>query len=80
MMASLIPDLSVEFAQILAQSASCLVSLFIVKGSSTQGAAIEVPVVMLTVLEGDRLTHIEVFDPGQRDLALARFEDLSRSG
>jgi hypothetical protein len=33
---------------------------------------------MLGLFDGDRLTHLETFDPDQRDLALARFDELTR--
>ena len=50
----------------------------ILKGTSTDGAAIEIPVYAITLTEGDRVTRFEAFDADQRDLALARFEDLNR--
>jgi hypothetical protein len=34
---------------------------------------------MLTILDGECITHIETFDPHERDLALARFEELNPS-
>ena len=33
---------------------------------------------MLILVDGDRVTRFETFDPDQRDLALARFEELNR--
>jgi hypothetical protein len=50
------------------------------KGTSTEGVAIELPLVVLTILDGDRVARIETFDLDQRGLALARFEELNRSG
>ena len=79
MMATLIPDLWVEPAQILTHSALGLVSSVVLRGTSTEGLAIEIPVVLLSLSDGDHLTHIEIFDPDQRDLALARFDELNRS-
>ena len=79
-MASLMPDLRFEFAEVLANSATGLVAHVVLKGTSTEGFAIELPVVQLTLLDGDRITHIETFEPDERDLAVARFEELSQSG
>jgi hypothetical protein len=62
----------------LSHSAVGFASHLIVKGTSTEGLAIELPFLMLTILDGERITHIETFDPHQRDLALARFEELNR--
>jgi len=78
MMASLIPDVWVEVASVLTHSATGAVAQIVVKGTSSDGVAIEVPVVTLAVLNGERLTHVEIFDPDQRELALARFEELNR--
>ncbi|MFZ0834631.1 MAG: hypothetical protein WAM92_16455 [Mycobacterium sp.] len=80
MMASLVPDLRLELSQILAHSASGLVCHNVIKGTSTDGAAIEIPVIVITLLDGDRVRHIEAFDLDQRDFALTRFAELSRSG
>lgn len=79
MMATLIPDLKVEPAQILTHSALGLLTSAVLRGTSTEGLPIEIPVVMLNLFDGDHLTRIEVFDPDQRDLALARFDELNRS-
>ena len=78
MMATLTPDLWVEPAQILTHSALGLVTSVVLRGTSTEGLAIEIPVVLLSLSDGDHLTRIEVFDPDQRDLALARFDELNR--
>ena len=51
----------------------------VVEGTSTEGVAIELPLVILNLLDGDRVTRFEAFDSDQRDLALARFEELGRS-
>ena len=75
--ASLIPTHRVEIADILAHSAAGLVIHLVLKGTSAEGFAAELPVVALILLDGERVTHVENFDPDQRDLALARFEELS---
>jgi hypothetical protein len=79
MLASLAPDYWVELAEILTQSATGLVDYEVLRGTSTDGVVIEIPVVVLILLDGDRVTRLEAFDPAQRDLALARFEELNRS-
>ena len=55
-----------------------LVSDVFLKGTSTDGLSIEIPLVMLIVVDRDRVIGFEAFDPDQRDLALARFEELNR--
>lgn len=47
---------------------------------STEGLAIELPFVMINLLDGERVTHLENFDPDERELALTRFEELNPSG
>ncbi|VEG41453.1 putative ATPase [Mycolicibacterium flavescens] len=76
-MASLVPDLWIEHSQVFTYSPEGLVSEVVVKGTSTNGFAIELPVVMLTLFDGDHLSRLEVFDSDQRSSALARFEELS---
>jgi hypothetical protein len=49
------------------------------KGTSTEGAPIELPLVGLILFDGNRVSCVETFDPIQRDLALARFEELNRA-
>jgi hypothetical protein len=75
---SLVPDLWLEPTEILTYSATGVVASFVVKGTLTEGVAIEVPVVALALFDSDRVTHIESFDPDQRELALARFEELNQ--
>ena len=75
--ASLLPTYRVEMADILALSASGLVILLIHRGKSADGFAIEVPVIALVLLSGERVTHVENFDPGDRAAAMARFEELN---
>jgi hypothetical protein len=76
---SLIPDLWVEGPEILTHSATGVVNAVVVKGTTTEGAAIELPAVILLLFDGLRVTRMEAFDPDQRDKALARFEELCRS-
>jgi hypothetical protein len=76
-MESLAPDYWVEFAEVLTYSAMGLVGDCALRGTSTDGLAIEIPLVMLLVVDRNRATGFEAFDPGQRDLALTRFEELN---
>ena len=76
-MASLVPDYWVELAEVLTHSAMGLVGDVSLRGTSTDGLAIEIPLVMLVVVDRDRVSF-EAFDPDQRDMALARFEELNR--
>jgi hypothetical protein len=77
-MASLVADLRIEQAEILTHSAFGVVTYTVAKGTSTDGVAIELPLVVIVLVDGDRATRIEDFDPTQRDLALARFEEIGR--
>jgi hypothetical protein len=77
-MASLVPDYWVELAEVLTQSPMGIVVDVILRGTSTDGLAIEIPLVMLVAVDRDRVTGFEAFDPDQRDLALARFDELNR--
>ena len=77
-MASLMPDLRFEFAEDPCQFGDGACGHVVLKGTSTEGFAIELPVVQLGLFDGDRITHIETFDPDERDLAVARFEELNR--
>jgi len=77
-LASLIPDLWVEGPEILASSAKGLVNSVVVKGTTAEGAAIELPAIILILFDGPRVIRMEAFDLHQRDLALARFEELNR--
>jgi hypothetical protein len=78
-MASLVPDFWVEQADVLAQSALGVVNHVVVRGTSTDGVAIEIRLVALTFFDGDCVTRVETFEADQRDQALARFEELNRS-
>nr|WP_268777978.1 BTAD domain-containing putative transcriptional regulator [Mycolicibacterium komanii] len=79
-LASLAPDLSIESAEILAHSAVGVAVHVTVRGTSTEGLAIEVPFVLINLWSGDHVTHIEAFDPEDRDHALTRFQELTASG
>jgi len=79
MLASLIPDLWLAPVEILSHSALGVVTYLVVKGTSTEGSPIELPLVILVLFDGDRVSRVETFDPAQRDLALARFQELSQS-
>jgi hypothetical protein len=75
--ASLVPDLWVELAEVSARSAIGIVGRTALKGTSTDGAAVEITFFVLILLRGEHVTRLEAFDENQRDLALARFEELS---
>jgi hypothetical protein len=77
--ASLVPDFWVEQAEVLMQSPIGVVTHVVTRGTSTDGVAIEIPLVAVILFDGDRLTRVETFDADQRDLALARFEELNPS-
>jgi hypothetical protein len=77
---SLISDFWVELAEVLARSAMGIVGRMALKGTSSDGAAIEIPYILLSLLDGDRVTRFEAFDDDQRHLALARFQELNQSG
>jgi len=75
--ASLIPDMWVEPAEIIAHSAAAIVSEVVVKGTTAEGAAIELPAIILIVFDGVQVMRMEAFDPGQRGMALARFDEIN---
>ena len=72
------PDMWFETAEFLTHSAKGVVINVVVKGTSTENVAVELPWVILYIFDGDRFTHVEVFDIDQRDMALARFDELNR--
>ena len=78
MFATIIPDIWFEPADITKHSAFGALTDFVLKGTSTDGVAIEIPFMVLGVFDGDRITHMEMFDPDQRDLALTRFDELNQ--
>ena len=75
---SLIPDMRLEQAEILTHSAIGLVSYVPVKGTTAEGTAIELPTITFLLFDDVRVTRMEAFDIGQREMALARFDELSR--
>ncbi|MDA4107761.1 regulator [Mycobacterium holsaticum DSM 44478] len=77
MMASLIPDLRVELAEVLTHSAIGLVTKIAVRGTTPEGSAIELPAITLLLFDGPRVTRMETFDVDQQDVALARFTELN---
>ncbi|WP_156687475.1 BTAD domain-containing putative transcriptional regulator [Mycobacterium sp. Marseille-P9652] len=79
MWASLIPDFRVELAEVITHSRAGLVAQTSLRGTSTEGSAVEIPLIELVLFDGDRVTRFEAFDYAQRALALARFEELNRS-
>jgi hypothetical protein len=78
-LASLIPDMWVEPAEIFTHSAIGLVSNVVVRGTTAEGAAIELPAVILIVFDGAHVIRMEAFDLSQRDIAVARFHELNTS-
>lgn len=76
-MASLAPDFCIESADILAHSARGVTVHVVIRGTSSDGLAIELPFLMINLLDGDHVTHIETFDPEDRDQALLRSEELN---
>jgi hypothetical protein len=77
MLSSLVPDLRFETAEFLALSATGVVIHTVAKGTSTDDVPIEIPFVILVMIDGDRITHAETFDLYQRDQAISRFDELS---
>src|SRR5437879_2725861 len=55
---SLVPNFWVELAEVLARSAIGIVGRMALKGTSTDGAAIEVPFVVLILPHGERATRL----------------------
>ncbi len=76
-MASLVPDMRMELAEVLGHSTSVVLTQLIVKGTSTDGVVMELPLFVIDVHDGEHVTHMETFDIDQRDLALARFQELN---
>jgi hypothetical protein len=67
-----------EQAEVITHSKTGLLSHVVVKGTTAEGAAIELPAITLIFFDGTRVTRMEAFDIDQRDLAVARFQELSR--
>jgi hypothetical protein len=77
--ASLIPNVWIEPTEILKCSASGAVGPVLAKGMSTEGVEAEIPMVLLGLFDGDHLAHFELFDADKRDVALARFDELTQA-
>jgi hypothetical protein len=75
---SLVPNLWVELAEVLARCAIGIVGRMALKGTSTDGAAIETPFVVLMLLRGEHVTRLEAFDGDQCELALTRLQEFNR--
>ncbi|MFZ0715838.1 BTAD domain-containing putative transcriptional regulator [Mycobacterium sp.] len=75
---SLVPNFRVELSEILARCAIGIVGRMALKGTSTDGVAIEIPFVVLILLHGERVTRLEAFAEDQRDVALARLQELNQ--
>jgi ketosteroid isomerase-like protein len=76
--ASLVPNLWVELAEVLARSAIGIVGRMALKGTSTDGVAVENPFIVLILFHGERVTRLEAFEEDQRDVALARLQEFNR--
>jgi hypothetical protein len=77
--ASLIPNVYVVPTEILTYSGSGVACDVVARGTTSEGAEVEIPMVLLSLFDGDRLTRFEIFDPDQRDQALARFDELNKA-
>ena len=75
---SMVPNFWVELAEILARSAIGIVGRMALKGTSTDGDALEIAFVVLILLHGERVTRLEAFDEDQREVALARLQEFNR--
>ena len=75
---SLVPNFWVEMAEVLARSAIGIVERLALKGTSTDGVAVEISFVVLILLHGERVTRLEAFEEDQRDVALARLHEFNR--
>ena len=75
---SLVPNFWVEMAEVLARSAIGIVERLALKGTSTDGVAVEIAFVVLILLHGERVTRLEVFEEDERDAALSRLQEFNR--
>ena len=75
--AALVPDLHTELSEILRYSSDALLVRTVVKGTSADGTPVEIPIDAIDQFDGDRVIRVELFDPDQRQLALARFDELA---
>lgn len=65
-----------EIADIPCHSANGVVTYIVLKGTTADGAEIELPAVIVLLFDGFRLLRMEVFDFDQCDQALASFDEL----
>ncbi|WP_231987561.1 BTAD domain-containing putative transcriptional regulator [Mycobacterium sp. 852002-51152_SCH6134967] len=77
--ADLVPDMRFDLADVLSHSATGIVCDVVVRGTSPDGVAVEVELVTVLLVETGQVTHIENFEPDDRDWAVARFEELNAS-
>ncbi|MBI3768882.1 MAG: hypothetical protein HY271_10370 [Deltaproteobacteria bacterium] len=75
-LADLAPDVAGEELQILAWNRHGRVAVGRVFGTMREGGSFENVFVGVIVTDGDRIKDYEVFDVGDADQALARFEEL----
>nr|WP_264032820.1 BTAD domain-containing putative transcriptional regulator [Mycolicibacterium alvei] len=75
----LAPDVSIYAESVLCLGSLGAVFTHAVSGTSQDGFAAEWQEVCLASVEGNMLSRIEMFDEGDLDAALARFDELSRS-
>jgi class 3 adenylate cyclase len=78
-MIELVPDLvafDVEHPRI---GRRCALSRHLAKGTSAEGAAVELETLVITEMRDGRFVRSETFAPDQLDEALARFEELEGS-
>lgn len=50
----------------------------VVKGTTSESGAIELPALIIQLFDGYRLKRLEALDLHQRDLALSRFRQLNQ--
>jgi hypothetical protein len=65
-------------AEVLARSAIGIVERLALKGTSTDGVAVEISFVVLILIHGERVTRLEVFEEDERDAALSRLQEFNR--
>jgi hypothetical protein len=74
----LIPDATEEFLYNAAVSSRGRVSVMRRAGTNTEGGAVESLYVLLMLYRDEKIARFEVFELEQLDVALARFEELSK--
>jgi hypothetical protein len=55
-----------------------VVATYSASGTSPEGLDVEWPMILLLVVEGDRINRCEVFDETDLGAALARFDELDQ--